>query len=76
MGCKMVLHANLLMRSMIWAGNRALEHLKSAGTSNGTPTPFITWEERQRMVRLDDFDNLEDLLAERWKPLAAHNQAS
>lgn len=66
MGYRVVLHANLLMRSMASAGLRALQALKRGGDALEFDVEFLTWEERQRLVRLPDFDRIEDDLYDRW----------
>ncbi len=65
MGYKIVLHANLVMRAMASAGAAALEELLETGA---TPTglPFLSWQDRQGIVRLPDYDAIEDELALRW----------
>lgn len=66
-GYKIVLHANLLMRAMMAAGASALQMLKETGGDTAAFTvPFLSWAERQELVRLADFDAIEDELAVRW----------
>lgn len=66
MGYTIVLHANLLMRAMASAGLAALEALRRTGSSPASEVPFLTWQERQSLVRLPDFDAIEDELFARW----------
>jgi 2-methylisocitrate lyase-like PEP mutase family enzyme len=70
MGYKVVLHANLLMRAMASAGLAALDALRRSGGSPERDVPFLTWEERQSLVRLQDFDRIEDELFARWSSSA------
>jgi 2-methylisocitrate lyase-like PEP mutase family enzyme len=65
MGYRIVLHANLVMRAMASAGAAVLESFRRTG---GTPTdlPYLSWKDRQGIVRLADYDAIEDDLALRW----------
>lgn len=76
-GYKLVLHANLLMRAMVSAGSAALQMLKrTGGDTAGFDLPFLSWSERQELVRLQDFDAIEDELAARWAAGAGPQAAS
>lgn len=66
LGYKVVLHANLLLRTMAAAGRVALEDLRSTGGAGDPALPVLSWSDRQELVRLPDFDALEDELAFRW----------
>jgi 2-methylisocitrate lyase-like PEP mutase family enzyme len=60
LGFRLVLHANLLMRVMVQAGQGALAHLAAKGTSAGLEDTMLPWAERQELVELGRFDELED----------------
>ena len=60
MGFRLVLHANLLLRVTVHAAQHALSYLRDNGESAGLTDRMITWEERQSLVNLKDFDDLED----------------
>lgn len=66
LGYQVVLHANLLMRSMVAAGQQALADLKTHGTRAESGLPFLSWQERQQLVRLPEFDALEDHFMDTW----------
>jgi 2-methylisocitrate lyase-like PEP mutase family enzyme len=66
LGFKVVLHANLVMRAMASAGAAALDALRATGGAGDFGVPFLTWQDRQSIVRLPEFDALEDELAARW----------
>lgn len=65
-GYSLVLHANLLMRSMVRAGIDVLAHLHRQGESETISDRYITWDQRQKLVGLDVFDAIEDALDARW----------
>jgi 2-methylisocitrate lyase-like PEP mutase family enzyme len=66
MGYKIILHANLVMRAMASAGSSALEVLQRTGATPTSGVPFLSWQDRQAIVRLPDYDAIEDELALRW----------
>ena len=66
MGYQVVLHANLLMRSMVAAGQRALVDLRQHGTRTEAGGPFLSWQARQELVQLPTFDELEDHFMNMW----------
>lgn len=66
MGYKIILHANLVMRAMASAASTALEALQRTGATPSSGVPFLSWQDRQAIVRLPDFDAIEDELAQRW----------
>jgi 2-methylisocitrate lyase-like PEP mutase family enzyme len=66
LGYRLVLHANVTMRAMVWAAQQTLSYLRRNGRSDHPSVPFIGWQERQALVRLGDFDDIEDELARRW----------
>lgn len=63
MGYRLVLHANLLLRVMLKAGRDALAVLFETGTSLGLGDRILPWEQRQALVDLDRFDELETHLS-------------
>ena len=68
MGYRLVLHANLLMRVMLKAGEEALAHLAEEGTSLGLGERVLGWERRQDLVDLERFDDLENRLGNKQNP--------
>lgn len=66
LGYKVILHANLVMRAMAFAGLRALRQLRETGTTDDAAVPILSWQQRQGLVRLEEFDALENRLAEKW----------
>jgi 2-methylisocitrate lyase-like PEP mutase family enzyme len=69
LGYRLILHANVLMRAMVRAAEQTLTGLRESGHTQQLAVPFISWEERQRLVRLDDFDRLEDEFTRKWPEL-------
>lgn len=65
-GYSIVLHANLLMRAMVHAGQEVLAHLLNNGESETIADRYISWSRRQELVRLPEFDAIEDALTARW----------
>ena len=65
MGYRLVLHANLLLRVMLRSGQEALRRLADEGTSSGMLGQVLGWEQRQELVNLRQFDELEDRLSGR-----------
>ena len=63
MGYNLVLHANLLLRAMLAAGQESLAHLREHGSSAGLLEQILPWNERQELVNLQQFDELEDSLS-------------
>ena len=57
MGFKIILYANLLLRTMLLSGQTALTHLKNNGTSKGFESQILPWSERQDLVELDLYDD-------------------
>ena len=60
MGYRIVLRASLLLRSMITAARYALARLAADETDPRLEESMVTWEERQQMVMLEEFDSLAD----------------
>jgi len=58
LGFTIILYANFLLRAMVYAGEQALIHLNSAGTSEGFAFPILPWEDRQNLVDLNIYDNV------------------
>lgn len=67
MGYQLILHANLVLRSVMKAAADILGHLHETGESASRGADFVTWEERQRVVRLEEFDAVEDAVMQRWE---------
>jgi 2-methylisocitrate lyase-like PEP mutase family enzyme len=65
LGYTVQLHANLLLRSMVSAGVSALTALHDLD-ARGADLPFLSWTERQEIVRLPEFDAMESRLQEKW----------
>lgn len=68
MGYRLVLYANLLLRVMLQAGQDALAHLSERGTSIDLGDRILPWEQRQALVGLDTFDELENRLSTEENP--------
>jgi len=62
MGFSLVLYANMLMRVMARAGQRALRYLAEHGETVGLAADMLSWEERQRLVNLPAAERLEEAL--------------
>lgn len=69
LGFEVVLYANYLMRSMQAAGRDALAHLKAHGETLSRADRMATWEERQALFRLPEFDTAERILDRPWEEL-------
>jgi 2-methylisocitrate lyase-like PEP mutase family enzyme len=59
MGFKMVIYANVVLRSSVKAIQASLAHLHAAGDTRGILDQMITMEERGRVTRKDVLDDLE-----------------
>ena len=68
MGYRLVLHANLLLRVMLKAGEDALAHLYEHGDSVELSDRVLGWAERQALVDLERFDDLENRLSSKEIP--------
>ncbi|WP_270889333.1 isocitrate lyase/PEP mutase family protein [Pedococcus sp. 5OH_020] len=55
LGFRVVLFANYLLRSMIWAGREALDHLARAGETATRADRMAGWQERQQLFNLPAF---------------------
>lgn len=66
LGFRIVLFANYLMRTMMWAGMDALEHLKKHGETGSRNDKMVSWSERQALVNLEEFMVAEELLERPW----------
>lgn len=60
LGYRIILRASLLLRSMVTAAREALATLAADQTDPALQDRMITWEERQELVMLDEFDSLAD----------------
>jgi 2-methylisocitrate lyase-like PEP mutase family enzyme len=63
LGYRVVLHANVLMRTMAQAGLACLTALRS----DEAMPDFLPWRTRQELVRLSDFNTLEESFRARWE---------
>ena len=63
MGYRLILHANLLLRVMLKAGEDALAHLHEHGDSAELGDRVLGWAQRQALVDLERFDDLENRLS-------------
>ncbi|MCY4104064.1 MAG: oxaloacetate decarboxylase [bacterium] len=63
MGYRLILHANLLLRVMLKAGEDALAHLYEHGDSVDLGDRVLGWAQRQALVDLERFDDLENRLS-------------
>ena len=68
MGYRLILHANLLLRVMLKAGEDALAHLHEHGDSVELGDRVLGWAERQALVDLELFDDLENRLSNKEIP--------
>jgi 2-methylisocitrate lyase-like PEP mutase family enzyme len=59
MGYGIALHANIALRAAMRATQEILGWLREHGTAAGAEDRFATWQERQRLVRLDEYQELE-----------------
>ncbi|MCU1673654.1 MAG: 2,3-dimethylmalate lyase [Frankiales bacterium] len=67
MGYRLILHANLVLRSVMKTAGDILRHLHQTGESASRDQHFVAWDERQRLVRLEDFDAVEDAITQQWE---------
>lgn len=59
LGFHVVLYANFLMRAVIRAGFEALAHLRETGGTTGFTDRIATWQERQGLFNLPEFNAAE-----------------
>ena len=64
MGFKVVIYANLVLRSSVKAIQASLEHLRAHGDTSGILDRMITMDERARITRKDFLDSLEKRFTE------------
>ncbi len=62
LGFSVILFANYLLRTMMWAGMDALRHLKKHGETATRADRMATWSERQELFRLAEITAAEALL--------------
>lgn len=60
MGYRLVLYANLAMRSAVFAMQHALSHLARHGDSEGVEDRIITMQERNRITNLGRYRKMEE----------------
>src|SRR5262249_28395855 len=59
MGYAVVIFPNTALRVAVKAVQEAMQQLRTDGTSQGLLERMITWQERQRLVRLDELQETE-----------------
>ena len=59
-GYRIILRANLVLRSMVAAARDALATLAADDTDPALEDRMLSWEERQELMRLNEFDSLAD----------------
>ncbi|CAG0947867.1 2,3-dimethylmalate lyase [Anaerolineae bacterium] len=59
MGYKIVIYPNTVLRVAMRAAQEALAILKAEGSSASLLPRMVTWEERQRVVRLHEYEKLD-----------------
>jgi 2-methylisocitrate lyase-like PEP mutase family enzyme len=59
LGFAVVLFANYLMRSMMWAGREALAHLARSGETSSRVDLMSSWQDRQSLFHLPEFTAAE-----------------
>ena len=60
LGFNVVLYANFVQRAMLRAGQLALKHLWAEGDSEEMIPDILPWRDRQELVNLPAFDEVED----------------
>lgn len=58
-GYKIVIYPNMLLRVTMRAIQESLSVLKAAGSSEAMAPRMVDWQERQRVVRLGEFEELD-----------------
>lgn len=56
LGFTLVLYANTALRAALFGARAALRELRDTGSTLGVQDRMITWDERQDLVRKDEFD--------------------
>jgi hypothetical protein len=59
MGYGIALHANIALRAAMRAVQDILGYLREHGSPAGAEDRFATWQERQALVKLDEYQDLE-----------------
>ena len=59
MGYGIALHANIVLRAAMRATTDILAYLREHGSPVGAEDRFASWQERQALVRLDEYQELE-----------------
>jgi 2-methylisocitrate lyase-like PEP mutase family enzyme len=67
-GFSVIIYANFLMRAMAHAGMLALEHLRTQHETISYATRMLSWEDRQSLVSLTEYQELENYFVDRWAP--------
>jgi 2-methylisocitrate lyase-like PEP mutase family enzyme len=63
MGYGIALHANIALRAAMRATREILAYLREHGSPAGAEDRFASWQERQALVRLDEYQALEQRYA-------------
>lgn len=58
-GYRLVVYANMVLRASLFGARRALQHLAEKGSSLEILDSLVSWDERQGLVRLREFEDLE-----------------
>jgi 2-methylisocitrate lyase-like PEP mutase family enzyme len=59
MGYKVVLYANTALRSSVKAVQDAMRSLRETGNTGAITSEIISWDERQRLLRLATYQDIE-----------------
>ena len=65
MGYRLAIYANLALRVAVCSVARAFETLKRDGSSEGVANDMLSWEKRQELVGLREWQELDEAIAER-----------
>lgn len=66
LGFSIVLYANYLMRSMMYAGLDALQHLAAKGETASRTDSLASWQQRQSLFNLPEFAAAEQFYDQPW----------
>lgn len=70
-GYKIVLYANALLRTALWAASQALATLGATGSTSSLTTGMLGWNERQALVGLDPLLELGRSIEEKARRAAS-----
>jgi 2,3-dimethylmalate lyase len=74
LGFRVILFANYLMRTMMWAGMDALQHLMEHGETASRGDRMTSWPDRQELFQLADYSATETLLDQPLDDIIAHRR--